>query len=282
LPFGNLIGLTAAYLLRIKKRFYTSSNEFWAQDYKSRKQEFIDKISIKLSSKIITQTSLPNEFLVKKYNIKAEKITTIWHSLKIEDYLNIDKKRIDALRNKYNIQESDFVVGKIARFESWKGHKYLVESLKDLKEFSNIKLFLFGKGETLEEIKQMVKDYELEKNVFFTDFERDIIGLYQVFDIHVHVPVHKFAESFGLTIIEGMISGCPQILTLSGISNETAKDKENCLLVDYCSSEEITSSIKLLYLNDKLRDSIARNAKSNAVNLFNYCLKVDKHIKLYQ
>src|SRR5258708_17931996 len=49
LPYGNLIGQTAALLCGIRHRITTCENASWAEDFKSRKQRLIDKWTYRLA-----------------------------------------------------------------------------------------------------------------------------------------------------------------------------------------------------------------------------------------
>jgi glycosyltransferase involved in cell wall biosynthesis len=283
LPYGNLLGQPAAWSLGIKKRVNTCENASWAIDYNSRKQLFIDKMTYKLAKRVIVLTDLSKDYLVEHYKLDRNIITTIGHSIKVADYENIAPIRIDSLKNELGIKPNDVVLGMVARLEDWKGHSYVIEALKDLVlKYPNIKLLIFGSaGDYLNTLNNLINKYHLQQHVFYKGFVKDNIALYKVFNIHVHVPINEIVETFGISIIEGMVSEVPQILTKSGISCDTVKHMENCVEVPYKNSEAIKEAIMLLIENKELGNKLAAQAKKDAIEMFSYEAKVEKHMEVY-
>jgi len=284
LPFGNLIGLPAAWAAGIKKRVNTCENASWAIDYHSKKQLFIDKLAYLLAKRIIVLTELSKDYLAEHYGVNRDIITVIGHSIKTDDYNNISPERIQKLKAELGVKETDFVIGMVARLEDWKGHRYVIEALKDLvPQYPNIKLLIFGSaGDYLAVIENMVKEYNLEQHVFYKGFVTDNIALYKLFNIHVHVPINEIVETFGISIIEGMISEVPQILTKSGISCFTVRHMENCIEVPYKNSEKIKEAIAFIINNETTAKQLAHTAREDAIRMFSYKSKVDKHIAVYE
>lgn len=284
LPYGNLLGLSAAYLCRIKMRITTCENTTWFSDFDSKKQELIDRITYFFSKRIIALTQDSYEFLNKHFNIPPRKLCIIHHSLKSSDYLNLTDEQVKSLRNELEIPSGIFVIGMVARFEYWKGHVYAIEAMKKLVvEFPNVRLYIFGsKGESFETAMNKIKEYKLEDYIIYKGFVRDNIVLYKFFDIHLHIPITLQSETFGINIMEGMISGCAQVLTLSGISSFTARDGKNCIVVPYKSSEAVYQALKKLISDDDLRKSLGDQAKEDAIKHFRYSEKFDEHLLLYE
>ena len=284
LPHGNLLGLGAAYLCNIKMRVTTCENTTWFSDFKSKKQEIIDRITYFLSKRIIALTQDSYEFLAKHFIISPKKLNIIHHSLKPADYLNISEEDVSNLRNELEIPKNIFMIGMVARFEFWKGHDFAIEAMQRLvKEFPNVRLYIFGsKGESFEGASNKIKELNLQDFIIYKGFVKSNLILYKIFDIHLHIPIQLHVETFGINIMEGMISGCAQILTLSGLSCFTARDGKNCLVVPYQSSEAVYEAIKKLIQNDDLRKKIGEQAREDALKHFIYTEKVDQHLQLYE
>ena len=284
LPYGNLLGLAAAYLCRIKMRITTCENTTWFSDFDSKKQELIDLITYFFSKRIIALTQDSYDFLNKHFNIPPRKLRIIHHSLKSSEYLDISDERVAAMRTELKIPSGIFIIGMVARFEYWKGHVYAIEAMKKLvAEFPHVRLYIFGsKGESFDLAMSKIKEYNLEDFVIYKGFVRDNIVLYKIFDIHLHIPITLQSETFGINIMEGMISGCAQVLTLSGISSFTARDGVNCLIVPYQSTEGVYQALKRLIRDDELRKKIGAQAKEDAIKHFRYSEKFDEHLELYE
>jgi hypothetical protein len=59
----------------------------------------------------------------------------------------VDGERIKKLKDKLGINENDFVIGVIARYEFWKGHEFINKAasiLKQRNKHHGIKILVFG------------------------------------------------------------------------------------------------------------------------------------------
>ena len=283
LPFGNLIGQSAAIICCIKSRITTCENASWAHDFKNKKQALIDKFTYFFSKKIIATSNSARAYLENNWKIKKGKLVTIYHGLEDKEYENISKERIDKLRHFINIQDKQFVVGMIARLEFWKGHQYAIEAMQIVKAKGYpIKLHIFGaNGPDFQKIHAQINSSELQDTVFYHGFVDDPVALFKLFNIHLHVPINLHVENGGINIIEGMISSTPQILTLSGYSAQSAVHMQNAFVVDYCSSSQIAEAIMYLYDNPETAKKLGDNARLDALNQYSNKIKVKKHIALY-
>ena len=284
LPYGNLVGLISAWFCGIKMRVSTCGNTTWAFDYNNRKQKLIDKITYLLSKKVIALTEEAKAFLKKNYNIPDSKLTIIHHSLKSDEYLFKDESRVEKLRKDLDIEPNVFIIGMVARFEFWKGHIFAIEAFRKLlMEYPNVRMLIFGsKGESFNSVMRYIQNYDLQDHIIYKGFVSDNIALFRLFDVHVHIPINSESETFGINIMEGMISGCAQILTLSGISCFTARDKENCLVVPYLNTEAVYQALKRMISDPELRNRLGATAREDALKYFQYSDKVQKHLELYE
>ncbi|MBK8585281.1 MAG: glycosyltransferase family 4 protein [Bacteroidetes bacterium] len=211
-------------------------------------------------------------------------MTIIHHSLKSDEYLFKDESRVEKLRKDLNIEPNTFIIGMVARFEYWKGHIFAIEAFRKLlKEYPNVRMLIFGsKGESFKSVIRYIQSFDLHDHILYKGFVSDNIALFRLFDIHVHIPIKAESETFGINIMEGMISGCAQILTLSGISCFTARDQENCLVVPYSNTEAVYQAMKRLIEDPELREKLGQKAKEDALKYFQYTDKVQMHLELYE
>lgn len=286
LPYGNAVGQTAAMIAGVHNRVTTCENASWAHDFKNMKQESIDKVTYWLAKKIIAVADSAKEYLNDKFHIKDEKLSTIYHGLKESEYENISLDRINKLKEKLSISKDDFVVGVISRYEFWKGHEFINKAaavLKKRNKHQNIKILVFGSsGSYYDTAMKQVKDLGVEDIVLSKGYCDDPVALFQVFDTHLHVPINKYVENCGISIIEGMISERPQILTKSGYAWQSAEHMKNAYVVDYENAEEIADAIEFMKNNREAAKKLAIQAKKDAIEIYGLKTKVDQHISLYR
>jgi glycosyltransferase involved in cell wall biosynthesis len=283
LPYGNLLGQTAALLCGVRLRLTTCENPSWARDHGNLKQELIDRLTYRVAHRVIACTELARDYLARHYRIPTAKLMVIPHSLKVSDYEDVAPARVSALRAGLDLAPGDFVVGMVARLERWKGHRYVIEAMRRVvREQPGVRLLIFGsRGDAYDEVHRAIEEYGLQSSVAYKGFVEDSIALYRVFDIHVHTPINAIVENTGINIIEGMISGCAQILTRSGFSYYLARHLENAWVVDYCSADDIAKAILTLKADPALRRRLGQNARMDALRLFDYRDKVTSHLAAY-
>ena len=282
LPFGNLVGQIAAVLCGKTKLVTTCENASWAHDFNSKKQEWIDKFTFKKSKKIIANSEISADYLRKNWNIDQPKLEVIYHGWKPQAY-EVTGDRVEKIKQELGInKEKEFVVGVLARFEFWKGYEFIIEAARLLKSYSGIKFYLFGsKASYYNEAIGRIKEYGLEDKIRHTDFVVDAPALYQLFDVHLHVPIDRYVETGGLTIVDGMMAARPQILTLSGYAYQVARHMENAYVVPYKDPEAIADAILWIKNNPEQSQKLARQARKDAIDMFGINIKVEKHVALY-
>jgi glycosyltransferase involved in cell wall biosynthesis len=283
LPYGNLIGQLAALSLGIKARITTCENASWAFDYNSPKQKIIDRFTFWSSKKIISVADTANDFLLNTWKIKTSDLVQINHSLKFIEYESVTSDRVNKIKTELNMKPEDFTMGMIARTEFWKGHQYAVEAMAEVvKLYPNIKLLICGSiGFDHQKLLDLISKHKLENNVKFIGFVNDTVAFLKAIKIQIHIPINKYVENCGISIIEGMAAKTPQLLTLSGYSYQSAKHLKNSYVVDYCSSKEVAQGIIYLYTNYDKAIALGEQAYNDALEQYTTKVKFNKHMQVY-
>ena len=286
LPYGNAVGQLAAYMTGIKIRITTCENASWANDFKNKRHAIIDKFTYRVAQKVVTTSDPAREYLISNFGLKDDKLFSIYHGLKESDYENVDGDRVMKLKDKLGINENDFVVGVIARYEFWKGHEFINKAasiLKQRNKHHGIKILVFGsKGSYYDTAMNQISEMNIGDIVQYKGFVDDTVGVFRLFNIHLHVPISKFIENGGINIIEGMISERPQILTKSGYAWQSAEHLKNAYVVDYQDAGAIADAIEFMKENKDTAMRLASQAREDALKSYSLKTKVDRHIALYQ
>jgi len=115
-----------------------------------------------------------------------------------------------AARAELGIGEQ-LVVGHVGRFMWQKNHEFLIEIFAELHKLHPSSTLLFvGDGPRREEMKRMVADKGLAKNVLFVGIRRDIPRLMQAMDAFV-LPSRY--EGLGIVAVEAQSAGLPCYLS---------------------------------------------------------------------
>jgi glycosyltransferase involved in cell wall biosynthesis len=253
-------GLIAAKLCCIKKRIYTRHYSSYHHQYFPKAVKW-DKLNNNLATDIIAISEVVKDVLVKREDVDPKKISLIYHGFKLNGFFEKDLKKIEFLNQTYNPTNKRPVIGVISRFTELKGVQYIIPAFKKLlKDNPNALLLLFNaSGDYEKELDKLLVELPLTsfKKICF---ENEIMSLYHLFDVFIHVPIDSNIEAFGQTYIECMASGVPLIATKSGIANEILINKDNSILVDYKNSQEIYNALDLILNNKSVSDAITKNA----------------------
>lgn len=282
LPFGNLVGQVAGRMAGLNKLVTTCENVSWAHDFNNKKQERLDKFTFNTAQRVIATSDIARKYLDENWDFDKSKLSTIYHGVKPADY-EVSPERVQAVREQLkdlNLENS-FVVGVLSRFEFWKGHQFIIEAARLLKDYPEIRFFIFGvKGSFYDEAMQLIEEYGLEDKVVYGGFVNDTSALYQLFDVHLHVPIDEHVETGGITIIEGMMAQRPQILTLSGYAYQSARHMDNAYVVPFKDAEAIAKAVIFMKQNPEEAKRMAAQAKKDAY-AFSVQEKTRMHISLY-
>ena len=278
---ANILGLSAAKLLGIKKRIYTRHHSSFHHDNFPKAVKW-DKFVNRRATDIIAISENVKNVLINYEKVNESKIKLIHHGFDLDAFANVNDEYISELKDKYIPKQKYPVIGIIARYINWKGHKYQIEAFKKILEKYPNAYFIFANanGPDKKEIQELLKNNLPNSSYTEIEFENNLFALYKLFNIYVHTPINKEIEAFGQTYVEALASGVPSVFTLSGVASEFIIDRENALLVDYCNSEQIYNAIIELLNDEELRNKIIKNGKES-VKPFALDLFIEKLEKKY-
>ena len=117
----------------------------------------------------------------------------------------------EALRRKFGIEDGIFTAAIIARIEHYKGHMYVAEAAKILKDRGrSFKIIVAGTGSFEDEVKRRAHNLGVEGFLLFTGFVSDVPGLLSILDVQINA---SYNEAASLSILEGLSMGVPAIVS---------------------------------------------------------------------
>ena len=214
-----------------------------------------NKILTKFNYKLIAVSSTVREQLLCE-GITPSKIVLIHNGIDLNEW---NSATLLTFRDEYSLQDDDIIITSVARFTEEKGHEFLIDSIKFLKnsiDLYNIKnrfkFVLVGDGILFDSIKKKAIELNLENDIIFTGFRRDIKNILKSSDIFVS---HSKSEAFGISILEAIAAGLPIITTNSGGTKEIINKRfDNGILLDYGDKEKLVESLAILINNKGIRD----------------------------
>lgn len=227
------------------------------------------------ADKIIAVAEAAKDNIVKT-GVDVKKIVVIQNGVEPLKELSADEKL--KIRNEYNLDENDFVLGIAARLNEVKGHVYILEALRMLLDDGICaKLIIAGTGDYEEKIREKIKELSLEDNVVMAGFISDVSGFMNIIDLGVNASFGTEATS--LALLEGMSLGKPAVVSDFGGNPGVIFEGENGYLFP-------TKDSKAMYEKLKAVTSHYNTLKENCIKIFNERFRAEimteKIEKLYE
>lgn len=196
---------------------------------------------------------------------------------------NVTKGQILQFYKKWHIDESKQIILMPARFTSWKGHEFLINSLSLVKE-DYLCLMVgssHGHEDFVKRIEKLITQKGLESKIRNLGLCQDMVLAYAISNIVVCPSIRP--EAFGRIPIEAGSSKRIIIATNIGGALETVIDGKTGFLVEPNNYEQLADRIsKCLNLSNKeikeMTDAGRKNVEENFSN-YKMCKSV---IDLYQ
>ena len=179
------------------------------------------------------------------YNfIDEEKI-----KLKVEEDKKLEE---ELLKEKYCIS--------VGRLSEPKDYKTTIQAFKILKERGiKEKLFIIGDGDLKEKLNKLIKELELEEQVFLLGMKENPYLYMKNADILIH---SSRKEGFPMVLLEGMCVGVPIICSnFKTGAYELIEKERNGEIFEIANYEELANKVESLLKNNELRKNYIEKSK---------------------
>ena len=189
--------------------------------------------------------------------------SSIFETMLIADIYKIDENKIKKITPGVDRKifipdlsvEKENIILSIGRIQEQKGQLQTIEFLNNFKKIQNdFKCYFIGGpsgkhgNEYLHELKQTIKDFNLDKHVeFLGDLpQTEIIELFKKAKLLIHTS--KF-ETFGLVAIEANTMGVPVLTTNNGSLMEIIENNKNGYLSENLIDSNVNNFVNNLFNN---------------------------------
>ena len=206
-------------------------------------------------SQLIVPTKKIYTLFKEKYN-PDEKINIIPTGMDIERFIDVDIDIVNKLKKKYKLEDS-FVIGSVSRLANEKSvDKLIIEFSKLSKKINNIKLLIVGDGPEKKELKELVKQLDIESKVIFVG-KVPIEKVQYYYKLMNIFTTFSTTETQGLTVLEAMSSSIPVIAINDESFNVILNDKNGYLFNKY---SEFNDYIIKIYNDNNLYNKLSKGA----------------------
>lgn len=151
-------------------------------------------------------SEIAGEWLFGKKIVKSDKFKVVHNAVDLEKFKFNNEIR-EKIRKELNVDSDTLLIGHVGRFTQQKNHDFLIDIFNEIhKKNQNIKLLLIGTGIKENDIKEKVKNLNLQDSVIFEGFKTNVAEYMFAMDIFLFPS--KF-EGLGLVLIEAQATGLP-------------------------------------------------------------------------
>lgn len=187
------------------------------------------------------------------------------------------------IREKYGIAEDDIVVSFVGSFGPWHGAEVLAQAIsKVVNENSHVKFMFVGNGGSMPIVQSIVRESGVESNVVFTGVVKQnetpfYLAASEIL-VSPQIPNPDGSPFFGspTKLFEYMAAGKAIVASNLDQMGQILSDNETALLTTPGSAEEIADCIIRLAEDAKLRQTLGKNAREEAVQKYTWGIHVEK------
>jgi len=205
------------------------------------------------SDAIIAVSPACKDILIQS-GTSPEKIHVVYNGMPPAKKLNSED--IQALKQKYGINENKFVAAIIARLSKEKGHDTILDAAKQLPE--HIEILIAGDGPYETHLKQRIADENI-RNVRMLGFVEKASDVMNIMDVQINAS--NLSEATSLALIEGMSLGKPAIVTNISGNPYVITDNVNGLLYEPDVPKALARNIETLASSKHLYANLAIGAR---------------------
>lgn len=255
----------------IHTRHYAYNDEL---EVKKRIKSYIDKkLRLKVYKNIIAVSKDAKQNLINE-GFDSNNIQIIEDGA--EKILNYSQEQKQAIKDKYNINNNEYIVSVIADLKKENGQEFLIDAVTQIASNKKVKakFLLVGIGEYEATLKEKVKYLGLSNNIKFINISDNFDEILNISDIQIDASYTT--KDYNSLLLEGMSIGIPAICVDNGINKTIVADGKNGFIVNDISS--LAKKIEYLLINMHVYETI----KNNSIVEYNNRFRADENVRNIQ
>lgn len=217
----------------------------------------------------------------KTHRFKAKSIEHV-HGVGVDTDLfkPMNEKQKKEQREKLGYRSDDFLLFYAAEFNKNKNQQLLIKAMAELKkDLPNAKLLLAGEGNLENSCKQLAIELDVDKQVEFLGYRKDIVNLLPMCDVAV-ASSHR--EGLPVNIMEAMACGLPVVATENRGHNELVQNLYNGWTIKPENLIEMVNKLKQLATNQELLTTLGNNGKRKMIKTYSINTILEEKSILYE
>lgn len=185
-----------------------------------------------------------------------------------------DRARVQAIRARF---PDKLVVGHVGALDNaQKGQEYIIRVARELEHtVPDVQFVLVGGGKDQAALQQLADGLT---NLSFTGFVHDVADYLAAFDVFI-LPSNR--EGIGSILFDAMDQGLPVVASRVGGVPDIVHDRENGILIDAASPDQLRAAILRLRDSIELRHALGARGREVA-RRYTAAAMGDKYLELYR
>ena len=198
----------------------------------------------------------------------------------------VDLGRLQPQEAKGVFDPSDIVVGTVKGLEPKYGIDVLIRAfhiLRNRQPSMRLRLLIVGRGSQERELKQLVSDLGLSKDVVFTGAVKheEVVRYLNMLTVYVAVSVEE-SESFGVAVLEASACEKPVVVSDVGGLPEVVAGNVTGVIVPRRNADATADAIEKLLLDEDLRRRMGAAGRDRVRRLFDWRANVTQMLAIYE
>lgn len=244
---------------------------------------FFERLTGGFTDAYISVSKVLSEKYIERGIGKKENYHTVYSGMKLSKFYHArDKINYKEKYEELGINAGEFLIGNVARLETRKGHKFLIDAFKNVVEERKdcpLKLLIIGEGNKRKNLESYVRELNLESKVVFSGYREDVEELMAMMDLFV---LTSLREGLPRVLVQAAAVGMPSIaFNVDGVP-EIVKDNHNGFLIRTKDVEQLANRIEKYIDNKELILLHGRNGRELVKGKWSIEDMVGKIDEIYQ
>jgi glycosyltransferase involved in cell wall biosynthesis len=211
---------------------------------------------------IVTTGEALKTRLVQGNGFPAQNIVSVPTGIDLARYGPLaDPAARAALRARLGLPAAPGLVGIVATLRSWKGHRYLIEAVAQMRR-DDVHLVIVGDGPQRAALEQMIAAGDLGRRVTLAGNQADVVPWLQALDVFA-LPSYA-NEGVPQAILQAFACALPVVTTAAGAIPEVARDEDTALVVPMRDAAALAAALARLLDDAPLRARLGSRALAQA------------------
>lgn len=234
-------------------------------------------LKYRLHARVIAISEAIGRVLLDK-GLPREKLRVVHSAVEWEGFERpCGRKRVCTV---LGVPQQARLIGVVAQLIERKGHRFLIEAMRDLAtEFPGALVLCFGKGPGEQDLRRRIAAAGLQDRVRLAGFRKDLPEILPCLDLLVHPAT---MEGLGVSLLQAASACVPIVASEAGGIPEAVRDGINGLLVPPGDVEALAGAVRTLLRDRALARRMGLAGRALMQQEFSLDAMVEGNLAVYR